>query len=186
VQTPSYGPGAPPGATLPAAAAPAAVLCTEFPRPRGKASEEQAVANRAYGAELGIAASKDAADGYRTMTVSRAIAGFKKNGQKRRHHHRLLRVFGSSRWIGRCQRDNAGERSSSHRTSCRGAGQALLTDWPHCQGHDLGTQGLHKAMLGEQRGRGCLVTERVKKGTYEAEHADHPLDPRRPSSERSG
>jgi len=78
-ETLPYGPGAR-RRDLPAAAATRGLFSTNV-RARRKAAKSKRSRNRAYGAELGMRREQDAADGYRTMTVSRAIAGFKKMGR---------------------------------------------------------------------------------------------------------
>jgi hypothetical protein len=171
VQTPSYGSGAPPGATYlppPPPPPPAAVYAPNIPPPARESSEEQAVANRAYGAELGMRREQDAADGYRATTVSRAIAGFKKMGGSgviiTGFYARSDRLGG----LADASDDSAGERILVTPERLPHAGQALLIDCRNCQVTIWARKGCSKSVLGEEAGAACLVIERVKKGTYEA------------------
>lgn len=108
---------------------------------------------------------QDAADGYRTVTVASAVAGFKKIGNR-------IIVTGyyvaGDRLPTLADNPDASERLMVVADKLPRAGRSMLADCRNCRITIWARKGCSKAALGDQLNAACVVVERVKKDTYEA------------------
>jgi len=138
------------------------------PPPARESSEEQATANRAYGAEIGMRREQDAAEGYRDVTVAGAISRFKSLGNAgviiTGYYARADRLG----TLADHADETAGERVFVEPDKLPRAGRNMLADCAHCRITIWARRGCAKSALGDQATAPCLVIERVKKDSYEA------------------
>jgi hypothetical protein len=138
------------------------------PPPARESSEEQATANRAYGAEIGMRREQDAAEGYRDVTVAGAISRFKSLGNSgviiTGYYARADRLG----TLADHADETAEERVFVEPGKLPRAGRNMLADCAHCRITIWARRGCAKSALGDQATAPCLVIERVKKDSYEA------------------
>jgi len=138
------------------------------PPPARESSEEQATANRAYGAEIGMRREQDAAEGYRDISIAGAISRFKSMGNSgviiTGYYARADRLG----TLADHADETAGERVFVEPGKLPRAGRNMLADCAHCRITIWARRGCAKSALGDQANAPCLVIERVKKDSYEA------------------
>jgi hypothetical protein len=129
-------------------------------------AEERQAAQHSYAAEIGMQREQDAADGYRTVTVASAVAGFKKIANR-------IIVTGyyaaSDRLPTLADNPDASERLILVADKLPRAGRSMLVDCTACRITIWARKGCSKAALGDQPNAACVIIERVKKGAYEAD-----------------
>jgi hypothetical protein len=160
VPPPGYPPPPPGTGYVPPTARP------NVPPPARESSEEQAVANSAYRAELGMRREQDAADGFRNFTVEGAIGRYKNLGSViiTGYYARPDKLA----TLADHDDANSDERIFVVSNKLPRAGQKMLTDCQNCRITIWARKGCSKDALGDQAGAPCLVIERVKKESYEA------------------
>jgi hypothetical protein len=161
---PAVAPAYPPsGTSAPPSAQPGGR--PNLPPPARERTEEEHAANLESAAEIGMRREQDAADGYRERTLALAASKFQSTGggfilggyYALAEDHALLS-------------DKADVESHIFVVPDKlsKAGRAMLADCDGCRITIWAHKGCSKSALGDQSGAPCLVLERVKKGSYEA------------------
>jgi hypothetical protein len=162
----SYPPAAAPsGYPTAAPASPPPGVAPHPPAPARENSEEQHVVNLSTAAEIGMRREQDAADGYRETTVANAVKRFKAIGSG-------LIITGYYSLVDDrailAEKPGAENRILAVPDKLSKAGRAMLADCDDCRITIWARKGCSKSALGDQPGAPCLMIERVKKETYEA------------------
>lgn len=138
----------------------------DAPPPAREATEEEANAHRADGAEIGMRREADAVEGYRTVTVAAAIRRFESMGSS---GVVITGYYAPAARIATLADDpGAADRIFVVSDKLPRAGRKMLSDCSDCRITIWARKGCAKGVLGEQANAPCLVIERVKKDTYEA------------------
>lgn len=166
----AYPPAAPPPSGYPAAAFPPppqgqAGGRPDLPPPARERTEEEHAANLENAAEIGMRREQDAADGYRERTLALAASKFQSTGGGF-----ILSGYYSLAEDHALLSDKADTESHIFVVPDKlsKAGRAMLADCDECRITIWAHKGCSKSALGDQSRAPCLVLERVKKGSYEA------------------
>lgn len=136
-----------------------------LPPPARERTEEEHAANLENAAEIGMRREQDAADGYRERTLALAASKFQSTGGGF-----ILSGYYSLAEDHALLSDKADTESHIFVVPDKlsKAGRAMLADCDECRITIWAHKGCSKSALGDQSGAPCLVLERVKKGSYEA------------------
>jgi hypothetical protein len=129
-----------------------------------EATEDQANANRDWGAEIGMRREEDQVEGFRTVSVANAVSRYKSLGAVV-----ITGYYAQGEQVATLA-DNPNDEGRIFVVPNKlpRAGQSMLTGCENCRITIWARKGCAKSALGEHQGDPCLVIERVKKDTYEA------------------